>query len=43
VKTCSLDPAKGCIKCHMPSVRMDSAHRDMTEHHIRIPRSSAVP
>ncbi len=43
VKTCSVDPAKGCIKCHMPSVRMDSAHRDMTEHYIRIPRSSAVP
>ena len=42
VKACSVDPAKGCIKCHMPSVRMDSAHREMTDHYIRIPRSSAV-
>jgi tetratricopeptide (TPR) repeat protein len=35
---CSVDPAKGCIKCHMPGVRIDSAHREMTDHYIRRPR-----
>jgi len=39
---CSVDPAKGCIKCHMPGVRMDPVHRDMTDHYIRIPRSASV-
>ena len=38
-RVCSVDPAKGCIKCHMPGVRMDSSHREMTDHYIRIPRS----
>ena len=41
-RVCSVDPAKGCIKCHMPGVRMDLAHRDLTDHYIRIPRSLAV-
>jgi tetratricopeptide (TPR) repeat protein len=38
---CSVDPAKGCIKCHMPGVRMEFSHRDFTDHYIRIPRSAA--
>ena len=38
-RICPVDPAKGCIKCHMPGVRMDSSHREMTDHYIRIPRS----
>ena len=41
-RVCSVDPAKGCIKCHMPGVRMDSSHREFTDHFIRIPRSSAT-
>ncbi len=41
-RVCSVDPARGCIKCHMPGVRMDLAHRDLTDHYIRIPRSSAA-
>ncbi len=41
-RLCSVDPARGCIKCHMPGVRMDSSHRDLTDHYIRIPRSSAA-
>ena len=41
-RVCSVDPVKGCIKCHMPGVRMDSSHRDLTDHYIRIPRSSAA-
>ena len=41
-RVCSVDPARGCIKCHMPGVRMDSSHRDLTDHYIRIPRLSAA-
>jgi predicted CXXCH cytochrome family protein len=41
-RICSVDPARGCIKCHMPGVRMDSSHRNLTDHYIRIPRSTAV-
>ena len=26
----------------MPGVRMDSSHRDLTDHYIRIPRSSTA-
>ena len=37
---CSIDPAKGCIKCHMPGVRMDSSHRNMTDHYIRVARTA---
>ena len=40
-KVCSVDSANGCIKCHMPGVRMDSSHREFTDHYIRIPTSSA--
>jgi hypothetical protein len=39
---CSVDPARGCIKCHMPGVRMDSSHRELTDHYIRIPRSGTA-
>ena len=39
-RVCSVDPARGCIKCHMPGVRMDSSHRDLTDHYIRIPERS---
>ncbi len=41
-RVCSIDPAKGCIECHMPGVRIDSSHRDFIDHYIRIPRSSAA-
>ena len=39
-KVCTVDPARGCIKCHMPSVRMDSS-RDLTDHYIRFPASAS--
>lgn len=35
-RVCSVNPVKGCIKCHMPGVRMDSSHREFTDHYIRI-------
>jgi hypothetical protein len=35
---CSVDAATGCIKCHMPGVRMNTSHRDLTDHYIRIVR-----
>jgi len=27
---------KGCIRCHMPGVRVASAHRELTDHYIRL-------
>jgi tetratricopeptide (TPR) repeat protein len=39
---CSVDQAKGCIKCHMPGVRMDLSHRDFTDHYIRVPPAKAT-
>ena len=41
-KVCSVDAAKGCVKCHMPGVRLNSSHREFTDHYIRIPRSSTT-
>jgi tetratricopeptide (TPR) repeat protein len=39
---CSVNSVKGCVRCHMPGVRMASSHRDMTDHYIRIPRSGGT-
>jgi tetratricopeptide (TPR) repeat protein len=41
-RTCPVDPAKGCISCHMPVVRLDSSHMDLTDHYIRIRRPSTA-
>jgi tetratricopeptide (TPR) repeat protein len=41
-RACSVDAAKGCIKCHMPGVRMDSSHREFIDHHIRISRAATA-
>jgi predicted CXXCH cytochrome family protein len=35
---CPVGPSKGCIACHMPHVRIDSLHLDLTDHHIRVDR-----
>jgi tetratricopeptide (TPR) repeat protein len=37
-RACPVDSAKGCIPCHMPVVRTDSSHLDITDHYIRIRR-----
>jgi hypothetical protein len=29
---CSVDAAHGCVKCHMPGIRMNSSHREFTDH-----------
>jgi tetratricopeptide (TPR) repeat protein len=34
--TCSVDPAKGCIACHMPSAWQQSTHSFKTDHFIRV-------
>ncbi len=39
---CPVDSVKGCIKCHMPSVRVDSSHMNRTDHYIRLPRTSTA-
>jgi predicted CXXCH cytochrome family protein len=39
-RTCPVNSKAGCIKCHMPQVRVDSLHLELTDHHIRIARSN---
>jgi tetratricopeptide (TPR) repeat protein len=34
--TCLVDPAKGCIECHMPSAWQQSTHSFKTDHFIRV-------
>ena len=34
--TCPVDPAEGCIACHMPSAWQQSTHSFKTDHFIRI-------
>jgi cytochrome c-type biogenesis protein CcmH/NrfG len=34
--TCPVDPAKGCIECHMPTAWQESTHSIKTDHFIRI-------
>jgi cytochrome c-type biogenesis protein CcmH/NrfG len=34
--TCPIDPAKGCIACHMPSAWQQSTHSFKTDHFIRV-------
>jgi len=37
-RACPVEPSKGCIPCHMPRVRIDSLHLDLTDHYIRVHR-----
>jgi hypothetical protein len=34
--TCPVDPAKGCIECHMPSAWQQPTHSFKTDHYIRV-------
>jgi predicted CXXCH cytochrome family protein len=36
---CPVDPAKGCVSCHMPRVRINALHLKLTDHFIRIPKT----
>jgi tetratricopeptide (TPR) repeat protein len=35
-RTCPVNPSSGCLACHMPRVRIDSLHGDLTDHYIRV-------
>ncbi len=35
---CPVSPARGCLECHMPRVRVKELHADLTDHYIRIRR-----
>jgi predicted negative regulator of RcsB-dependent stress response len=35
-RICPVNPSKDCIQCHMPSIRIDLLHTDLTDHYIRI-------
>ena len=37
-RPCPVSPEKGCVSCHMPRVRIESLHLDLTDHYIRIDR-----
>jgi predicted CXXCH cytochrome family protein len=37
-RICPVDSSKGCIPCHMPRVRIDPLHLDLTDHYIRLDR-----
>jgi len=37
-RTCPVNPSKGCIPCHMPRVRIESLHMELTDHYIRVSR-----
>lgn len=33
---CPIDSEHGCVKCHMPRVRVNELHADLTDHYIRV-------
>jgi len=35
-RICPVDPSSGCVRCHMPRVRIDPLHTDLTDHFIRV-------
>jgi hypothetical protein len=37
-RSCPINPSKGCVECHMPPVRIDSLHMNLTDHYIRLNR-----
>ena len=37
-RICPVNPSKGCIQCHMPRVRIDLLHAELTDHYIRVHR-----
>jgi formate-dependent nitrite reductase cytochrome c552 subunit len=39
---CPVNPARGCIACHMPAVKNAVAHSTFTDHNIRAHRDSAA-
>src|SRR6185312_11177115 len=40
--TCPVDPARGCIGCHMPNAWYQPTHSFKTDHYIRV-RERDVP
>jgi hypothetical protein len=37
-RSCPVNPAKDCIKCHMPPVKIEALHTDVADHYIRVDR-----
>ena len=37
-KSCRVNPANGCLKCHMPKIPVAVLHTSMTDHYIRVHR-----
>jgi tetratricopeptide (TPR) repeat protein len=37
-RSCPVNPARDCIKCHMPRVKIEGLHTDVADHYIRVDR-----
>jgi predicted CXXCH cytochrome family protein len=35
-RSCPINPSQGCVGCHMPPVRIDLLHMNLTDHYIRL-------
>ena len=35
-RACPVNPSNGCLGCHMPRVRIDALHTELTDHYIRV-------
>ncbi len=40
---CPVGAKKGCLGCHMPRIRAEAIHADVTDHYIRVRRGSREP
>jgi hypothetical protein len=40
---CPVNPAKDCLGCHMRKVAIPTLHANLTDHYIRVHRSSRGP
>jgi tetratricopeptide (TPR) repeat protein len=40
-RTCPVNQSNGCLQCHMPKVRIDLLHTELTDHYIRVHRQKA--
>ncbi len=42
-RACPINPARGCLVCHMPKVPVPDLHATLTDHYIRIHREDRRP
>jgi hypothetical protein len=42
-RVCPVEPSSGCVRCHMPRVRIEPLHLDLADHFIRVNRKDRSP